>query len=437
MQAIDKTGTEPRNVRPTKLTLQSIARLRPAAARYEVADTEIPGFRLRVAPSGVMTYALMYRTPQGRRARYTIGKHGAITPAQARKGAADKLAEIQLGADPQQAKKQARQQFEMPTLRQFIEGDYREWATAHRKSGAQTVSRIQGAFAAEFGDTRLDKLTAWNLEKWRSKRLKGGVQNATINRDLTALQGALTKACMWGKLEASPFADIKPLDEDDTPHVRYLDRAEEKRLRNALDAREERLRVERDTANAWRRARGYEELVDRRAVVHADYLKPMVLLSMNTGMRRGELFQLTWQCVDLINAQIKVMGKTAKKLKSRYIPLNREAFDVLQSWRAQQDKHDGLVFQGKDGNPFNNVKKAWAGLLKQAQIAAFRWHDLRHHFASKLVMAGVDLNTVRELLGHSDIKMTLRYAHLAPEHKAAAVARLNASVPEITQAQVG
>lgn len=163
----------------------------------------------------------------------------------------------------------------------------------------------------------------------------------------------------------------------------------------------------------------------------------MVLVSMNTGVRRGELFQLTWQCVDFSHAQIKVVGKTAKKLKTRYIPLNKEALDVLKGWHAQQDKHDGLVFQGKDGNPFNNVKKAWAGLLKQAQITAFRWHDLRHHFASRLVMAGVDLNTVRELLGHGDIKMTLRYAHLAPEHKAAAVARLNAPDIEATQARAG
>jgi integrase len=72
------------------------------------------------------------------------------------------------------------------------------------------------------------------------------------------------------------------------------------------------------------------------------------------------------------------------------------------------------------------VDKSWQAVLKAAKIERFRWHDLRHHFASRLVQRGVDLNTVRELLGHVDISMTLRYSHLAPEQKAAAVAKLAA-----------
>ena len=78
----------------------------------------------------------------------------------------------------------------------------------------------------------------------------------------------------------------------------------------------------------------------------------------------------------------------------------------------------------RHSEPLEDIKSAWLPLVGAAKVSAFRFHDLRHTFASKLVMAGVDLNTVRELLGHADLKMTLRYAHLAPEHKAAVVAKL-------------
>jgi integrase len=150
----------------------------------------------------------------------------------------------------------------------------------------------------------------------------------------------------------------------------------------------------------------------------------MILLAMNTGMRRGELFNLHWENIDLDRATITISGDIAKSGKTRHIPLNAISLKVLNDWR-RQSQCDGLVFINPvTGNVFDNVTKAWDGILKAAGIEKFRWHDMRHHFASKLVMKGVDLNTVRELLGHADIKMTLRYAHLAPEHKANAVAKL-------------
>jgi len=149
------------------------------------------------------------------------------------------------------------------------------------------------------------------------------------------------------------------------------------------------------------------------------------LLLMNTGMRRGEMFNLRWQDVDFVNKRITVIGNTSKTGQTRYIPLNVEAFNVLQMWSKQTQRETGFVFIGKNGSRFTNIDKAWKVLLREAKINDFRLHDLRHHFASRLVSAGIDLNSVRELLGHSDIKMTLRYAHLAPGRLIDAVAVLN------------
>jgi integrase len=246
----------------------------------------------------------------------------------------------------------------------------------------------------------------------------------TVNRDVSALRSALSKALEWGFVPEHPLAAIKPMKVDRRAAVRFLTDAEEEHLLKALDDREETLRTARERANAWRRQRGRPELPDLRRVSFADHLKPMVILSHHTGLRQGELFNLRWAQVDLDKANLTVEGAVAKSGSTRHVPLNDVAVQTLTSWRSQQAAVRGLVFPSDLGKPFDNVNKAWHAVLKAARIRAFRWHDMRHHFASRLVMAGVDLNTVRELLGHADTKMTLRYAHLAPEHKAAAVQKL-------------
>ena len=127
------------------------------------------------------------------------------------------------------------------------------------------------------------------------------------------------------------------------------------------------------------------------------------------------MLQLKWSDVDLLQRKIVIRGDNAKSGKTRYAPLNDQALSRLQRWQPSAEAMD-WGFPALDGGRMMSIKTSWKRVLKRAAIRDFRWHDLRHHFASRLVMKGVDLNTVRELPGHSDLSMPLRYAHLSPEH---------------------
>lgn len=393
-----------------------IATLKPGPRPYEVRDTRLPGFLLRVQPSGTLIYTCEY----GRGKRLTIGPTSKLTPTQARDKAREILASVELGADPQ-AERRARKAH---TFETFIVEDYGPWFKSHRRTGGMTVGYLLSRFP-DLKTKRLPDINAWLVEKWRAQRLKQ-VKPATVNRELVTLKAALSKAVEWGLLEAHPLAKVKPSKIDHIGRIRFLDSDEEQRLREALDAREERYRQERDQANTWREVRGYRLLPDLRAAPFVDHLKPLVLLSLNTGLRRGELFNLAHPHIDLERGLLTVVGDTEgnKTVKARHVPLNQEARTVLADWMTYKQP-SGLLFPGRNGKRLDNISNGWERLRKDAQMVNFRWHDLRHTFASKLVMAGVDLNTVRELLGHAGLDMTLRYAHLAPEHKAAAVAKLD------------
>jgi integrase len=173
----------------------------------------------------------------------------------------------------------------------------------------------------------------------------------------------------------------------------------------------------RDSANGWRQERQRELLPSRPHF--GDHLTPAVLVSMNTGLRRGELLALRWESIDFSRRILIVEGGTAKNRQTRHVPLNDEAIGLLNRWREQANG-GRRIFEVSTG-----FRTAWPKLLKRANITKFRWHDLRHHFASRLVQLGVPLNTVRDLLGHSSVAMSLRYAHLAPDQRREAVAKLN------------
>lgn len=397
-----------------KLTARRLNSLEVTGKEYEVHDTTVPGLFVRVTAAGAKSYVVTWA--RGR--KKTLGRVGILTLEQAREEALQYLNEARKHGEPL-AVTQGRRGAGTPTLRQFIDDTYLPWFKAHHKGHEKTLHTLDTSLKPIMF-RRLDEITGRDLEQIRTAWLNSGNKPSTANRKMGSISGVFSRAVEWDYLAASPLERVKQLKVDSIGRIRYLSKDEAKALRDALDAREERIRAERDSANEWRSKRGKVALPDLRAHPFADHLKPMVLLSLSTGMRRGEVFGLRWADVNLSAKTVTVAGENAKTSETRHIPLNAEALATLEGWK-EQASGTAYVFQGEEDKPMTDVKTAWLGLLKNAGIVGFRWHDMRHDFASRLVMAGVPLNTVRDLLGHADIKMTLRYAHLAPDSKAAAV----------------
>ena len=405
-----------------EITRELLRDTKPGAKVFDIVDTKIKGFSVRVTPGGVMSYAIRYTDKNGKQARYALRmSFPKTTVSDARAEASRLLGRIAAGESPAEEKKI--KQVGKLTLLSFIDGDYGDHLRAKSKAADASIERLKRCFG-KFMDKALSEIDAVSVEKWRNEKLNSGMSASTVNRDIGALKPLFSRAVDWKLLPENPLKLIKPIKDNSDPIIRYLDKDEETRLRTALDKREKRDRDGRESGNKHRAARGYELLPEIPETHYVDYLKPAVLLSINTGIRQGELITRLWDDVHLgKDAYLFIRGEYSKSGKGRHVPLNSEAKAVLTQWKAQ-GTGKGLVFPGREGKPIAEVKTAWRKLLTNAEIEDFRWHDMRHHFASRLVMAGVDLNTVRELLGHSDLKMTLRYSHLAPEHKAAAVQKL-------------
>lgn len=332
--------------------------------RYEIHDKRLTGFFVMVLPSGRKNFYVQL----GRGKRKKIGSYPEMTVEFARERATDMLRQV---VQPEL------------TLRSFIE----------EKSIKTDWIRMECCFGEKGAgvlDKPLHEIPLDTIDTWRREREKAGLKPSTINRDVTRLKSILSQAVMLGRLAEHPLKKLKPLKELDDDRVRYLEDDERSRLKEALNASE-------------------------------PYLKTIVIVALNSGMRRGEIFNLKWADINFKLGQITVQASGTKARKKRYVQMNDVVSSELHEWR----KHavGEYVFNGKNGK-LTDVKKSFATLMKRAEIKDFHFHDMRHDFASQLVMMGEPLYTVKELLGHASIKMTERYAHLSPKVQKKAVSRL-------------
>ncbi|GAB3374333.1 tyrosine-type recombinase/integrase [Lysobacter rhizosphaerae] len=421
------------------LTAKDVEAAKSRDTAYRLHDAKVPGLSLRVLPSGVKSWSILW----ARNRELALGKWPGVTLESARAKARAKLTETDTHGAPVAVIEANKPAAAKPiTLGDFIREHFAPWALANQKQGRATVDALEACFG-DLYERELRSIVAFDIERFKTARKKDNIKPATINRDLDRIRKVYSCAVEWDFLTDHPLRKVKRLKVDNA-RVRYLSEAGEKRLRKALADREQSRRDRRESGNNWCAERGYGE--GRRMWPEdgfTDHVTPMVLVALNTGLRRGELFGLEWRSVNLQACLLTVEAGNAKSGKTRHLPLNAEALDVLTHWREQSKKEkkhvtgNALVFPSPSGAKFDNINKAWDGVATVAKLSDFNFHDLRHDFASKLVMAGVDLNTVRELLGHADIKMTLRYAHLAPGKLADAVAKLGKQNVEIATSEGG
>jgi integrase len=268
-------------------------------------------------------------------------------------------------------------------------------ANKTRKRTIEADRRQLDLLKAEFGgETPLSEITASRISEYKAKRL-AAVRK--IGEGETAIERRLTAAAV-----NRPLALLRHLlrlahDEweaiDNVPRIR-LEKEPQGRLR-------------------WLTQEEITRLLDAAAKSRNKELRAVVIVALNTGLRLGELLGLTWERVDLSRGVIRL--ELTKSGRRREVPLNAESYDALVTLNP---KASGRVFRTK------SVRKAYENAVTNAKLDDVNFHTLRHTFASWAVMRGVSLKELQELLGHSSLAMTMRYAHLAPERLRSAVTRL-------------
>ena len=263
---------------------------------------------------------------------------------------------------------------------------YLEYAKANKRSwlrDQQIMAHLNGFFQTAL----LSDIGPLGIEKFKSERVRTA-SPATVNREIALLKHMFNMAERWGLFRGrNPVRDVKFLAEDNL-QFRVLSEPDEEKLLRAC----------------------------------SPYLQDLVAFAVNTGLRLGEILNLKWEEVDLESGLLKLLVKKNRRILE--VPLNEKALAVVRGWHGLR-KCEFVFYNPETGDQWKDL---WLGLQKacrKAGIDPVTWHTFRHTFASRLTRAGADLVTVKELLGHSAVSVTMRYAHTNRDSKLRAVELLN------------
>jgi len=270
---------------------------------------------------------------------------------------------------------------------------YTSWMEGRHKSADTKAYRIE-QMVLRFGSLPLRHFNTMLVEQYQTDLTTKGLKPASVNKNISILKAMFTKGVEWEMIPEDTLKRVRKvkLYKESNGRLRFLTVEESQSLISVCD----------------------------------DHLRPIVITALHTGMRRGEILKLTWENVDLQHGFITLTDtKNGERREVLIDSTLRETINRLPrrfvEKAGQKELVPSVFHDPVTLKPYGSVKRSFATALKNAGIKNFTFHSLRHTFASQLIMAGVDLTTVKELLGHKDIKMTLRYAHLAPAHKRNAV----------------
>lgn len=341
-------------------------------------DDDLKGFGLRVTKNGAKAYVLQYRTHSGKSRRPTLGKHGALTPSQARDLAKQKLGLVAFGKDPALDKHNAKT---APTM-DDLAGEYiSKHAIPHKseksaKSDKQLIDRL---ILPALAQKKVADILHQDIEVLILSKKDAPY---AANRLRALLSKMFNLAIVWGWRENNPATHVTKFPE----HQRevWLDEVKLSRLIDVLSRHSNRRSVD------------------------------IVMMLILTGARRSEVFKATWEQFDLdAGVWIKQAHYTKQRKYSR-TPLSGLAIDLVKSIYDRRQQNSEYLFPGNvPGKPITDIKNFWSGVRKSAEIPNVRPHDLRHTFASHLASKGLSLAIIGKLLGHTQLSTTQRYAHLA------------------------
>ncbi|WP_036593771.1 site-specific integrase [Ottowia thiooxydans] len=350
----------------------------PDKKRIEYCDKDCPGLLAEVRQGGgsVPTWYVRYKQPTTKYKR--LGDLRSMTLAQARKAAL--MFKSQLSNTPKVIEVPAQAKGEV-TLDAFVKEHVNPYNQMRKRSHVRDL-QFYTRVGAKFGQSKLSEINRREVQVFHNELVtKERLAPATADHHVVYMRRLLNLAVQWEMLEKNTLTRI-PLMKVDNQVERYLTDEEVQRLVPVLTT---------DLAYG------------------ASYI---LLFLLSTGARLNEAMQAKWEQIDLQTGVWRIPAKNSKSKKGRAVPLNASALWVLgQLWT--KDKNPHLFVNEATNKPFVTITRAWYRLRAKAGIEGLRIHDLRHSFASFLVNGGRSLYEVQQILGHSDPKVTMRYAHLS------------------------